>query len=90
MSRGSDRDSGSHSNAPIRSVTITTRQTAAHTGKRILTPRERHSQEQRRQMKKQNSKSYTLCIKLIPSQRKSYRCARCKLTLKTKKLWVYL
>ena len=77
MSRGCDRDSGSPSNAPIRSVNITAQQTAVHIRNRIPTLKERHSQEQRRQMKKQNNKSNTLCINLAPLQRKSYRCARC-------------
>lgn len=88
MSRGCDRDSRSPSNAPVRSVNITAQQTAVHIGNIILTLKERYSQEQRRQMKKQNTKSNTLCVNLVPLQRKSYRCARRKLTLKTKKLWV--
>lgn len=60
MSRGYDGDSGSPSNAPIRSVNITAQQTAVYIGDIILTLKERYSQEERRQMKKQSTKSNTL------------------------------
>lgn len=52
MSRGYDGDSGSPSNAPIRSVNITAQQTAVYIGDIILTLKERYSQEERRQVKK--------------------------------------